>query len=82
MKLNFSLVNLSYVNMIIRSAKEPRKEEGKSFPPLLGKIILYSSSTLPPLPIAFTYITSLTVILVFMEGGRSTQRLWTRDHGK
>ena len=36
----FSLVNLSYVNLkIIRPAKEPGREEGKSVPPLTDKPI-------------------------------------------
>ena len=35
MQLNlFSLVNLSYVNLIIGPAKEPRREEREGFPPL------------------------------------------------
>jgi len=29
----FFPVNVSYINLIIRPAKEPRREEGKTFPP-------------------------------------------------
>ena len=32
-KLCFSPVNLSYVNLIIKPAREPRREGEKSFPP-------------------------------------------------
>lgn len=30
-KLNFSLANMSYINTIIRAAKEPRRKEEKKF---------------------------------------------------
>lgn len=30
-EISFSLLNLSYVNLTIKLAKEPRKQEGKSF---------------------------------------------------
>lgn len=33
MLLNFSPINLSYVNFIIIPAEEPRRVEGISFPP-------------------------------------------------
>ena len=33
-KFVFSPINPSYVNFIIGSAKEPRREKGESFPPL------------------------------------------------
>ena len=36
-KFVFSPINLSYVNFIIRPAKEPRREKGKSFPPLCNQ---------------------------------------------
>ena len=39
-KLNFSPVNLSYVNLIIRPAKEPRWEGRESFPPLHGRDVI------------------------------------------
>lgn len=29
----FSLVNLSYINLIIKAVKQPRKEEQKTVPP-------------------------------------------------
>lgn len=32
-KICFSPANLSYVNLILRPAKEPKREEEKSFPP-------------------------------------------------
>lgn len=35
--LFFSCVNLSYVNLIVRPAKEPKGEEGETIPPLQQK---------------------------------------------
>ena len=42
-KLNFSPVNLSYINLITKLAKEPIREESKSFSPLLYKPLFGSS---------------------------------------
>lgn len=46
MKLHlFSPVNLSYVNLIIWSAKEPRREERKIFPPVQWVLIIVVNKT-------------------------------------